>query len=526
MFPADNIWNTAIDQMPVAANSAAFINTIGASKTVHADFGSGLWDGAPIGIPYVVVNNQPQVPVRFEYRDESDPGPYPLPPNAPIEGGSSSSGDRHVLVVDAGACRLYELYAAYPQADGSWSAGSGAVFDLRSDQLRPAAWTSADAAGLPILPGLVRYDEVLSGEIKHAIRFTVPQTRNQYIWPARHYASSLTALSYPPMGQRFRLRADFDISKFSATNQVILRALKKYGMILADNGSSWYISGSPDSRWDNDDLHALGAIAGSSFEAVDVSQLMADSNSARVQVPASGAVSIAGILNGASMQSGISPGAWISIFGTNLAATTRQWRSDEIVNGILPTRLDGVSVSVGGVSAAVCYISPTQINAQMPDGTVGPSVPVQVTSPQGSATAPADIQPSAPALFLFDAGGRRYAAAQHGGDYTTVGTVGLYPGSTPARPGETIVLYGTGFGPTVPALPAGYLVAQPATLAARSIVRIGTLEAEILWAGMSQAGLYQFNVIVPDGVPDGDAGVSIEIGGARTQDNVYLAVRR
>jgi hypothetical protein len=280
LFPTNNIWNVPVDNLPLDSNSAAYVNTIGANAFAHADFGSGLWDGGPIGIPFVVVSNsQPLVSVSFDYSDESDPGPYPIPSDAPIEGGSQSTGDRHVLVVDQDNCVLYELYDAQPQMDGSWTAGSGAIFDLNSQALRPAGWTSADAAGLPILPGLVRYDEMAAGEIRHAIRFTVPQTRDTYVWPARHEASSLTVTKYPPMGQRFRLKATFDISSFPSDVQVILTALKKYGMILADNGSSWYFSGVPDERWNNDDLHEFGQIPGSAFEAVDVSSLMVDPNS-------------------------------------------------------------------------------------------------------------------------------------------------------------------------------------------------------------------------------------------------------
>ena len=194
LFPADNIWNTRIDGLPVAGSSGAYVNGIGAGLGLKADFGSGLWDGGPIGIPYVTVpGNQPEMPVSFDYSGESDPGPYPIPPTAPIEGGPGSNGDRHVLVWDIGGCRLYELWNAWPQAGGGWTAGSGAVFDLRSNALRPAGWTSADAAGLPILPGLVRYDEVAAGAINHALRFTVPAaTRKAYVWPARHYASSST----------------------------------------------------------------------------------------------------------------------------------------------------------------------------------------------------------------------------------------------------------------------------------------------------------------------------------------------
>ena len=279
VFPADNVWNARVDRLPVNANSTAWVNTIGASSNLHPDFGGGIWDGAPIGIPFVTVTgSQTKYPVTFDYADESDPGPYAVPLNAPIEGGSSSDGDRHAIAIDTDNCILYELYSAYPQAT-SWQAGSGAIYNLTSDALRQAGWTSADAAGLPIFPGLVRYDEVAAGAIRHAIRFTAPQTRNTYIWPARHQASSLTGTQYPPMGARFRLKASFNISTFSATNQIILTALKTYGMILADNGSSWYISGAPDSRWDDDDLHALNSIPGSNFEAVDESSLMVDPNS-------------------------------------------------------------------------------------------------------------------------------------------------------------------------------------------------------------------------------------------------------
>ena len=280
LLPANNIWNTPVDTLPLAANSAQYINTIGAGTGMHADFGSGLWDGGPIGIPYITVpGSQEKVAITFYYDDESDPGPYPIPANAPIEGGSGSDGDRHVLVLDKDNCILYEVYDAHPQGDGSWEAGSGAVYNLKSNALRPAGWTSADAAGLPILPGLVRYDEVASGEIDHALRFTAPQTQRKYIWPARHYASSLTGTQYPPMGQRFRLKANVDISGYSPQVQVILTALKKYGMILADNGSSWFLSGAPDERWNNDTLQQLSGIKGSDFEAVDVSSLMINPNS-------------------------------------------------------------------------------------------------------------------------------------------------------------------------------------------------------------------------------------------------------
>jgi len=280
-LPADSIWNARIDSLPLDPRSNSYVDSIGRSTGLHPDFGSGSWDGGPIGIPYTTVpGTQPGVPVTFDYADESDPGPYPIPPNPPIEGGPGSSGDRHVLIVDRDHCKLYELYAAYPQPNGSWHAGSGAIFDLRSNALRPAGWTSADAAGLPILPGLVRYEEVAAGEITHALRFTAPVTQRLYIWPARHYASSNTSPTVPPMGQRFRLKASFDISPFPSRVQVILTGLKRYGMSLADNGSSWCISGVRDSRGDDNELvTSLRQITGNAFEAVDVSGLMVDPNS-------------------------------------------------------------------------------------------------------------------------------------------------------------------------------------------------------------------------------------------------------
>lgn len=279
VLPADNIWNTPVDTLPVLTNSGSMVNTIGASRGFHADFGAGMWDGGPIGIPFITVpGTQTKYPASFLYADESDIGPYAVPLNAPIEGGSASTGDRHAIAIDTDNCRLYELYRAFPQA-ASWNADSGAIFDLRSNALRPETWTSADAAGLPIMPGLVTYDEVLSGEIRHAIRFTVPQTRREYVWPARHYASSLLGSQYPRMGERFRLKASFDLTPYPAEVQVILRAMKKYGIILADNGSAWFISGKPDPRWNDDNLRSFSNLLGSNFEAVDASSLMIDPNS-------------------------------------------------------------------------------------------------------------------------------------------------------------------------------------------------------------------------------------------------------
>ncbi len=274
VFPADNPWNTDISGAAVHPNSDAYVSSIGAGGRLHADFGT-VWNGAPNGIPTVEVPaDQPRVPVSFEYDDESDPGPYPIPADAPIEGGAASTGDRHVLVLSRESCTLYELFDAHPVNGGtSWTAGSGAIFDLRSNALRPDGWTSADAAGLPIYPGLVRYDEVAAGEINHALRFTVSQTQAAWIHPATHEASSSTDPSRPPMGLRLRLKAGYDCSGASTEVQVICTALKRYGMLVADNGSNWYVSGSPDPRWDDDALRDLSSIPGSAFEAVDTGPL-------------------------------------------------------------------------------------------------------------------------------------------------------------------------------------------------------------------------------------------------------------
>jgi hypothetical protein len=274
-----------VDDLPVDSHSADYVNSIGATADMHADFGT-VYNGAPNGIPFIVVpGSQPMVSVNFVlWGDESDPSPYPIPPNAPIEGGPSSTGDRHVLVLDKDNCILYELDAAYPNGDGTWDANCGAIFDLNSDALRPATWTSADAAGLPILPGLVRYDEVASGAITHALRFTAEPTQDNFVWPARHQSGD-PGSQLAPMGQRFRLKANYDISSFDSKVQVILQALKTYGMILADNGSPWYISGAPDQRWSDDALHELHQVPGSEFEAVDESALMSDPNSGRAAPP-------------------------------------------------------------------------------------------------------------------------------------------------------------------------------------------------------------------------------------------------
>jgi len=275
VLPPDNPWNDRVDALPVATNSAAIIARIGLNDPVHPDFGSGLYNGSPIGIPYMVVSKHThRVPVSFQYASESDGHLYPLPKNVPIEGGARSTGDRHVIVVDRDSCRDYELFAAYPHNGGKrWSAGSGAIFNLRSDHLRPAGFTSADAAGLPILPGLALYNEVAHGAIDHALRFTAPCTAKKYVYPARHEASTCSGSSLPPMGLRVRLKRGVNISGLPYQARVVAQALKRYGMILADNGSPWYISGAPDRHWNNDALHLLDRLSGRDFEVVNTSSL-------------------------------------------------------------------------------------------------------------------------------------------------------------------------------------------------------------------------------------------------------------
>ncbi len=358
VLPADNIWNTPIDALPAMANSATLVNTIGATRGFHADFGAGMWDGGPIGIPFITVpGSQTKYPASFLYWDESDPGPYAVPLNAPIEGGPNATGDRHAIAIDVDNCRLYELYRAFPGAS-NWTADSGAIYDLRSNALRPSTWTSADAAGLPIVPGLVTYEEMASGEIKHAIRFTAPQTKREFVWPARHYASSLTGTQYPRMGERFRLKASFDISTYPADVQVILRAMKKYGIILADNGSAWYISGKPDPRWNDDNLHRFSSLVGSNFEAVDATVLRIDANS------------------GAARQNGV------SVTVTPSAATVRLGQVQNFTATVTGAAA-GVTWSVNDIPGGDVIVGRIDVNGQYVPPSVVPNpstVTVRATS--------------------------------------------------------------------------------------------------------------------------------------------------
>ncbi|MEO5894134.1 MAG: hypothetical protein ABIS06_00355 [Vicinamibacterales bacterium] len=374
VLPANNIWNTPVDTLPVLSNSPSMVNTIGAARGLHADFGSGLWDGGPIGIPVITIpGSQTKYSATFDYADESDPGPYAVPLNAPIEGGSSATGDRHAIAIDTDNCILYELYYAFPQSS-SWTAGSGAIYDLRSNALRPTGWTSADAAGLPIMPGLVTYEEVLSGEIQHAIRFTVPQSRREYVWPARHFASSLTGTQYPRMGERFRLKASFDITPFPADVQVILKAMKTYGILMADNGSAWFISGKPDSRWNNDTLRTLGQVLGSNFEAVDATVLRIDPNSGAATQQG---VTVAINPTSATVRTGRIKNFTATVTGDANSVT---WS----VNGI-----NGGDTTVGTIDVNGAYIAP----AAEPNPATVTVRATSTQSPAATSTAPVTIIP-------------------------------------------------------------------------------------------------------------------------------------
>jgi len=417
VLPADDIWNTRIDQLPVHPSSSTWVSTIGPSSPLHPDFGSGTYDGEPIGIPYITVpGTQTKYPATFTYQSESDPGPYAIPLNAPIEGGSASTGDRHAIAIDTDNCILYEIYDAYPQA-ASWQGGSGAIFNLLSDALRPATWTSADAAGLPIFPGLVRYDEIAAGAIRHAIRFTVPKTQKAFVWPARHEASSSTGTQYPPMGARFRLKASFDISHFSATNQIILTALQRYGMMLADNGSSWYISGAPDPRWNNDDLHALTGIAGSNFEAVDVSPLMVDPNSGQARQ-----TSVSVSLNPPSASVGVDAQRQFSAMVSGNADQSVTWDVNGSVGG---NSTVGFIDSISGLYTAPAVVpSPATVTVRATSKAVpsaAGSASVTITKPASAPAPPAVRVTISPSSATVQVGrSEKFTAAVQNSSVTTV----------------------------------------------------------------------------------------------------------
>jgi hypothetical protein len=296
-FSSASLWNQDISSAAVDSNSTAIINFIGPTIGLHPDFGQGEYQGSTIGIPYSVVNlQQPNIPINFTaYGDESDPGPMPIALTDPIEGyPNPGTGDRHVLVLDNSNCFLYEMDSSYPQTS-SWNADSAAVWDLLGNEQRPYTWTAADAAGLPIFPGLVRYDEVAASAINHAIRFTLQNSRAAFIPPASHWAANSTNALAAPMGMRLRLKSTFDVSGYSTTNQVILNAFKKYGIIMADNGSSMYIGGAPDERWSNDDLHNLDQVQASDFEVIEMTPVYTSAN-----VPTGAAPNIASFTTSAA----------------------------------------------------------------------------------------------------------------------------------------------------------------------------------------------------------------------------------
>jgi uncharacterized protein (TIGR03437 family) len=494
VFPANNVWNTPIDKLPVDANSAQYVATIGALAPAHPDFGSGLYNGGPIGIPFVTVpGTQPKVPISFQYADESDPGPYPIPSNVPIEGGAQSTGDRHVLVIDKDNCILYETWSSYPQPDGSWQAGSGAIFHLKSNTLRPAGWTSADAAGLAIFPGLVRYDEVASGAIRHAIRFTAPETRNTYLWPGRHEASDLTANNDPPMGQRFRLKSTVNISGFSPTVQVILTALKKYGMILADNGSSWYLSGAPDDRWDNDTLHEIAQLEGSDFEAVDESSLMMQADSGQAKGAAT-ALAVTSVENSASYAKGaVSPGELVTLLGSGFDAETL--------------------VTFSGHKAPVIHMSPGQINLVTPYEIAGETSTNIVVISRGVQTTPLALQVVAatPGIFMvMNPDGKVNSTAD------------------PAPQGRSLVLYATGAGQTTPPGVDGQMegtIKLPKPVLPVSVT-VGGKTARLIYAGAAPkmiAGMLEVKLQLPMGIKSGSAvQLVLNIGGFTTTVNVAI----
>lgn len=515
VFPADNIWNVRVDGLPLDPASAAYITTIGTGVPLHPDFGA-----PPYGIPYAVVpGDQAKVPVSFDYADESDPGPYPIPPDPPIEAGS----DHHILLLDRDHCMLYELYDAR-QLNGAWSAGSGAIFDVKGNALRPDGWTSADAAGLPILPGLVRYEEVAAGEIRHAIRLTVPRTRRAYVWPARHYASSLTGAAFPPMGQRFRLRADFDLSGFSHDSQVILRALQKYGMILADNGTQWYITGAPDSRWDMDTLlPELRGVKGSDFEAVDSSALMAGADSGGVRSAAWNPP----VVNAANYRPGpVAPGELISIFGTGLGpAEGVAARANDA--GMVDTTLGGTQVLFDGAPAPMLYSRADQVNAVVPFAVAGRQSTQLAVQYQGATvfSATLDVRTALPGLFTLDASGVGRGAVLNQ-DYS------VNSPNNPAERGSYIQIWATGGGQTDPPGVDGQLLTGdvlPRTVAPVAVRIGGVAVSDVYYAGGAPglvAGVLQVDAKVPMEVTPGAAvPLVVTVGGINSQTEVTVAVR-
>jgi hypothetical protein len=435
MFPVDSFWHADVSNLPVHPMSSTYIASIGATATAKADFGAGLWNGGPIGIPFNVVGaGQPTSTVTFDYDSESDHVPYPIPANPAIEGGPNSTGDRHVLVVDNSSCTLYELYDAYPTGNSTWHAGSGAVWSLNSNALRPDTYTSADAAGLAILPGLVRYDEVASGYIDHAIRVTVPSSDRKHLWPARHDAGTANS-NLPPMGLRLRLKASFNISGYPHDDQVILQAMKTYGLIVADNGSPWYMSGVPDDRWDNNVLQQLRTVHGSDFEAVDESGLMISASSGAVRAgPPPPPPPLLPVGDGPAATSSAPGTEDVYVRGLDDALYTRH-----LANGQW-----GAWTYLGGVITSAPAATPTDVYARGNDGAIWTR---HGSGPWTSLGGYVTSAPSATLTDLYARGGdnalwTRHLSGTSWGPWTSLGGVLT---SAPAASGSDVYVRGSDF---------------------------------------------------------------------------------
>ena len=462
IFPADNIWNTPIDTLPVHPNSANYISRMGPTMPLRMDFGPGIYQGGLFGMPVVTVSGSAtKYPATFRYWQESDPGPYANPLNSPIEGGATSTGDRHTIAVDTTNCVLYELFDAHPLTS-SWQAGGGAIFNLKSNALRPAGWTSADAAGLSIYAGLARYDEIAAGEIRHALRVVASATQKAYLWPARHYASSITDTSYPPMGLRLRLKASVDTSNYPREAQIILRALKKYGLFLADNGTSWFVGGQPDDRWNTTNLRTMMNITGNMFEAVDESSLMVDPNSgqarqigvsvavapASVNIITQGSQQFTATVQGSTNQSvtwkvnGIAGGnsqvgyidaagrysapgsvpspATVQVSATSAASSSAIGNASvtirypaPVILGLTPTTMTtgavnltvsgnyfqtGAVVKLNGAALTTTFVSSSQLKATGSTTAVGTAIPVSISNPDSQVSNTANVSVTSPVV--------------------------------------------------------------------------------------------------------------------------------
>jgi len=508
ILPADNVWNQTIDALPVDARSASYIDRIGASIGLAANFGSGRVNNAAIGIPFTMVpGTQGRVTMRFENPAQSDPGPYPIPSNAAVEGAGSNSSERRVIVLETDNCVVYELSRAFPEGDG-WRAATGAVFPLKlpdANSLRPANWPSADGAGLAILPALVRYDEVGLGEIRHALRFTAPAVRQSYVWPARYSAGASTDASLPPMGQRFRLKPEFDLSGFSPQTRIILTALKKYGMFLADVGPAWAITGVPDERWNNQLLQELSRVKGSDLEAVDSSSLMRDPNAAFVRPE----TRIDAVGNAGSYRAGyLSPGMIASVFGVGLANEPTQTR-----------------VTFDGIEAPILLATPSQINFVVPYVTETRNSWEMIVRYQSRMTfrGQVNIAPASPGIFSLNGSGKGGGAILN--QDSTVNTP-----QNPAAKGSIIVLYATGEGQTTPAGVDGRIAAGTLPKPVLPVrVRIGGIEVVPEYAGAAPgfiAGAMQVNVRVPtEPQQSGNVPVVLLVGGWPSQEGLTVAIR-